>query len=176
MVIFHQINMDTNTFFIILPLGLIAIWGLKIFLNNAQVDRYDYLDHLSFHEWKRAKDLRCEMSRRKKGRISSVNFYRDMSILEDEGYILHKVEEKEIDGIGIQELWYKLKDNSCGRRRRIPSPILPSKQPALSSCLLGTFLFIQKLNYTLKVVWDIVSKELILRKESSLYLVLNRPY
>jgi hypothetical protein len=82
----------------------IALIGLFIIhkiltWNTIVVDKYEYLPILSTTEWKRGSDIKAALERIKgKGEISERQFYWDMALLQEEGFVRFREVFEEIDG------------------------------------------------------------------------------
>lgn len=88
--------------YIVAALVLLYHLNKKLFYY-IDVDPYEYLELISYVEWRSGRDIRLEMMRRKKGRIDSYIFYRAMVRLEDAKLIERKYVLKQVHGFEIKE-------------------------------------------------------------------------
>jgi len=87
--------------------GTTFVWK---FLHRKQaiVDRYEYLEILSFQEWKAGRLIKKEMEGLKGGWIDSGTFYIDLYLLEEEGLVERRLVSNISPGPDLHEFRKKI--------------------------------------------------------------------
>ncbi len=82
---------------------------------TISVDTYEYLTVISF-EWKSGREIRQEIQRKKRGRVSGPRFYQQLSQLENEGLIERRIISGECEGqtIAITQFRKIISNNRTG--------------------------------------------------------------
>lgn len=113
----------------IVSLTVYFLWKF-IHRNNAVVDRYEYLEIMSFQEWKLGRLIKKEMEKKKSGWIDSGIFYISMMELEDEGLIERRLGESMYPGTLSPHEFRKKIGGKRKRKEEINSIHLPAFQHA----------------------------------------------
>lgn len=98
---------------VIVLLVLILLWKF-LMRKHAVVETYDYLEVLSYHIWKRGRQIKKEIENIKNGWLNDVEVYQALSNLEDEGLVERRHVDEEVDEVKITE--FRL--TSSGIRRK----------------------------------------------------------
>lgn len=107
---------------------IILLWK---FLRRkyVSVDKYEYIELMSFEEWKPGLRIRKEMEAKKSGLIDAGTFYIRMMELEEEGLIERRMIEDEPSQIVLCN-FRKKKGGRRKRKEEINSLHLPALQHA----------------------------------------------
>lgn len=100
---------------------------------TISVDKYEYLTVMSF-EWKDGKEIRLEMQRKKKGRISGPRFYQQLSQLEDEGFVEHRIDPRRCEGQTVKITQFR---KTINKNRKGPEEGSEEKSPSQELVPIG---------------------------------------
>lgn len=82
---------------------------IAFYRRKAKVEKYDYLEVLSYYHWRSGRKIRKKMERLKKGRVPRGEMYLMLSKLEDEGLIERRIRSKCVESFPIQVHQFRLK-------------------------------------------------------------------
>jgi hypothetical protein len=66
---------------------IFALIIIVAYSDHAKVDRYEYLEVLSFTEWKSGRDIKLELEKRNNGWLGYGEVYINLSHLQEEGLV-----------------------------------------------------------------------------------------
>ena len=109
-------------------LFLIVLILIRRFIIKKRffVDRYEYLEAISYTEWKSGKLIRNEIRKLKNAYLSGPTFYANMARLGEEGLVECDVRKQMVDRYEIHEHFYRKKIGG----RRVGAGL--EKSPAIS--------------------------------------------
>ena len=99
---------------------LILIWKL-LTRNHAYVEMDEYLDVLSFTEWKTVRQIKKDLQRIKGGYLNNREVIANLCKLEDEGLIERRVTVGGLDGTMTKKHEFRRKPG--GRKEKLPDII-----------------------------------------------------
>lgn len=79
-------GLETVAPYLYIALALILVWKF-LRRNHAEVDKYEYLEVLSYTEWKAGRTIRKELEKLKGGYLGGVEVYHNLAELAEEGLV-----------------------------------------------------------------------------------------
>ena len=108
---------------IVITLAALLLWKL-LRRNEVIVDKYDYLDVMSFHDWQEGREIRLQLESIYRGWINPPKFYMNLEQLRKEGLVECEIRIEKLFGTSIKKSRFRKRSGHGRPRKEMTLPTL----------------------------------------------------